>query len=225
MSSDQAISLYDPTYKKHKYVFRFCTPNGSQYLFQCSGNDEAKEWTNKLNKAATFKTAGVRPRPNCIIPKGPCSLSPLPLSVVNSSEVLQPKSENGTPPSGSAILQSKSESGSPPPLPPPESEVIKGSHYELNDEPIDNEGRLQVIQTKLLEFRNSLTSLENQLKQELLLQKHYNVIQTSDTNTEFKLKKFIEINESVLRKTKIEYEKLRCYITFLELDSVTTAEI
>ncbi|KAJ3050187.1 hypothetical protein HK097_008837 [Rhizophlyctis rosea] len=61
-TTDNAITLYDPTYTGRDHVFRFKCGNGEELLFQAKDDDDARGWMDMLNFAATFKTVGVRAR-------------------------------------------------------------------------------------------------------------------------------------------------------------------
>ncbi|RXW24756.1 hypothetical protein EST38_g1055 [Candolleomyces aberdarensis] len=63
MSVKDAIAVYDSTYKKHDYTFRFILPDGRQTLLQASTVDHMDEWLIKINYASVFKSAGVQIRP------------------------------------------------------------------------------------------------------------------------------------------------------------------
>ncbi|KAH9486771.1 Arf guanine nucleotide exchange factor sec74 [Psilocybe cubensis] len=62
-SVKDAIAVYDSSYIKHKHVMRFVLPDGRQILLQASDAKDLNEWISRINYASTFKTAGVRMRP------------------------------------------------------------------------------------------------------------------------------------------------------------------
>lgn len=62
MSMDDAVSLVDSSYKKHKNAFVFIKHGGFEEVFLANSESEMNDWIGKLNYAATFRTAGVRMR-------------------------------------------------------------------------------------------------------------------------------------------------------------------
>lgn len=62
MSMDDAVTLVDASYKKHKNAFVFIKHGGFEEVFLANSEQEMNDWMGKLNYAATFRTAGVRMR-------------------------------------------------------------------------------------------------------------------------------------------------------------------
>ncbi|GJJ08748.1 hypothetical protein Clacol_002967 [Clathrus columnatus] len=54
-----SIALYDRTYTKYPYAFRFFMPNGRQFILQASDETVRNEWISAINYACSFKSAGV----------------------------------------------------------------------------------------------------------------------------------------------------------------------
>ncbi|TVY39400.1 Protein transport protein [Lachnellula occidentalis] len=62
MSTDDAVALLDSTYQKHKNAFVFVRHGGFEETFLADNEQEMNDWLAKLNYAAAFRTAGVRMR-------------------------------------------------------------------------------------------------------------------------------------------------------------------
>ncbi|KAJ9651533.1 hypothetical protein H2198_009201, partial [Neophaeococcomyces mojaviensis] len=62
MSMDDAVALMDSSYKRHKNAFTFIKHGGFEEVFLANTEIDVTDWINKLNYAATFRTAGVRMR-------------------------------------------------------------------------------------------------------------------------------------------------------------------
>lgn len=60
MSTNDAVALWDTSYKKHKYAFSFVRHNALEEIFLASSESEMNDWISKLNYAAAFRTTGVR---------------------------------------------------------------------------------------------------------------------------------------------------------------------
>lgn len=60
MSTNDAVSLLDTSYKKHKHAFMFVRHNALEEVFLASSESEMNDWIAKLNYAAAFRTTGVR---------------------------------------------------------------------------------------------------------------------------------------------------------------------
>ncbi|KAJ6604336.1 hypothetical protein DFH09DRAFT_1442722, partial [Mycena vulgaris] len=63
LSVKDAIAVFDRSYTKYENAFRFVMQDGRQFLLQSSSEQELNEWISRINYASTFKTAGVRMRP------------------------------------------------------------------------------------------------------------------------------------------------------------------
>ncbi|KAJ7666427.1 hypothetical protein B0H17DRAFT_990621 [Mycena rosella] len=63
LSVKDAIAVFDRSYTKYENAFRFVMQDGRQFLLQSSSERELNEWISRINYASTFKTAGVRMRP------------------------------------------------------------------------------------------------------------------------------------------------------------------
>ncbi|KAJ7456682.1 hypothetical protein FB451DRAFT_1276828 [Mycena latifolia] len=63
LSVKDAIAVFDRSYTKYDNAFRFVMQDGRQFLLQSSNERELNEWISRINYASTFKTAGVRMRP------------------------------------------------------------------------------------------------------------------------------------------------------------------
>jgi hypothetical protein len=62
MSMDDAVTLMDSSYKKHKNAFVFIKHGGFEEVFLANSEQDMNDWIGKLNYSATFRTAGVRMR-------------------------------------------------------------------------------------------------------------------------------------------------------------------
>ena len=62
MSMEDAVALFDSSYKKHKNAFTFIKHGGLEEVFLANSEADTVDWISKLNYAATFRTAGVRMR-------------------------------------------------------------------------------------------------------------------------------------------------------------------
>ncbi|KAJ6164129.1 hypothetical protein N7470_002801 [Penicillium chermesinum] len=60
MSTNDAVTLLDTSYKKHKYAFQYVRPNALEEVFLATSEAEMNDWIAKLNYAAAFRTTGVR---------------------------------------------------------------------------------------------------------------------------------------------------------------------
>ncbi|GKZ97452.1 hypothetical protein AnigIFM59636_000835 [Aspergillus niger] len=60
MQTDDAVSLIDNGYKKHKHAFVFVRHNALEEVFLANSESDMNDWLAKLNYAAAFRTTGVR---------------------------------------------------------------------------------------------------------------------------------------------------------------------
>ncbi|OJJ67377.1 hypothetical protein ASPBRDRAFT_135952 [Aspergillus brasiliensis CBS 101740] len=60
MQTDDAVSLIDSGYKKHKHAFVFVRHNALEEVFLANSESDMNDWLAKLNYAAAFRTTGVR---------------------------------------------------------------------------------------------------------------------------------------------------------------------
>ncbi|KAJ7102231.1 hypothetical protein B0H15DRAFT_898299 [Mycena belliarum] len=63
LSVKDAVAVFDRSYTKYDNAFRFVMQDGRQLLLQSPNEQELNEWISRINYASTFKTAGVRMRP------------------------------------------------------------------------------------------------------------------------------------------------------------------
>ena len=62
MSTENAVALFDSSYKKHKNAFVFVRHGGFEETFLAENESHMNDWLSKLNYAAAFRSAGVRMR-------------------------------------------------------------------------------------------------------------------------------------------------------------------
>ncbi|KAL8858463.1 MAG: hypothetical protein Q9178_004961 [Gyalolechia marmorata] len=62
MSTEDAVALFDTTYKKHKHALVFVRHGGFEENFLAESESEMNDWLAKLNYASAFRSAGVRMR-------------------------------------------------------------------------------------------------------------------------------------------------------------------
>ncbi|PGH08967.1 hypothetical protein GX51_01024 [Blastomyces parvus] len=62
MSTHDAVTLLDSSYKKHKHAFLLVRHGGFEEVFLANSESEMVDWLVTLNYAATFRTTGVRMR-------------------------------------------------------------------------------------------------------------------------------------------------------------------
>ncbi|KAK7463748.1 hypothetical protein VKT23_005685 [Stygiomarasmius scandens] len=62
-SVKDAIAVYDRSYTKHEYTFRFFMRDGRQFLLSSSDEQQMNQWISRINYASAFKSTGVRMRP------------------------------------------------------------------------------------------------------------------------------------------------------------------
>ncbi|TPX44957.1 hypothetical protein SeMB42_g03125 [Synchytrium endobioticum] len=80
------------------------------------------------------------------------------------------------------------------------------------------EGRAAVIKSKIIEFLNSLTGLEKQISNELLVIDHLRLIKPVNKQGLKMLSESLHAHLSTLKKAKINAERFKCYCHFLDAD-------
>ncbi|TPX35746.1 hypothetical protein SmJEL517_g01859 [Synchytrium microbalum] len=172
LSMENSIALFDPSYSRRSHCFRMSCPNGAQFIFQSTSWVEARDWVQDVNFAATFKTAGVRPR--------------------------------GTSLGWSRVI----------------NQLTNEDRIRLLENCVidEGEGRAAVIKSKIGEFLNTLTSLETQIDNEMLVIDHLSLVKPMSKVIKVKLVESLDAHLVTLKKAKIDAERLKCYCYFLDAD-------
>ncbi|TFY81538.1 hypothetical protein EWM64_g2470 [Hericium alpestre] len=58
-----AVAVYDRSYARYQYAFRFVSGHGHHFLLQATDDPDMNEWISRINYASAFRSAGVNMRP------------------------------------------------------------------------------------------------------------------------------------------------------------------
>ncbi|KAG0231065.1 hypothetical protein BGW41_002321 [Actinomortierella wolfii] len=191
ISTHDSIAVVDSTYQKYPHVFRLVCPNGKQYLFRAENEREMNDWMSKINYATAFKTAGVRLRN---------------YRVAWADDVVWIRDDQGRYQLRRRRKKTNTEDLS------QEQQNIQQRRQQFD------EGRAELIKSKLKDIDNLIHSCATSLANELRHTRNLEVMIPLQPSTRQRIILSATEAGKRLRNLMLERTKLDCYRTILERD-------
>ncbi|KAF9168172.1 hypothetical protein DFQ26_001065 [Actinomortierella ambigua] len=191
ISTHDSIAVVDSTYQKYPHVFRLVCPNGKQYLFRADNEREMNDWMSKINYATVFKTAGVRLRN---------------YRVAWAGDVVWIRDDQGR----YQLRRRRRKSTT-------QDTLQAQMQLQLQQQQFD-EGRIDLLKSKLKEIDNLIHSCAAALTNELRFTRSLEVMIPLQPSTRQKIIGSATEAGRRLRRLMLERTKLDCYRTILERD-------
>ncbi|TVY17379.1 Protein transport protein sec73 [Lachnellula arida] len=193
MSTDDAVALLDSTYQKHKNAFVFVRHGGFEETFLADNEQEMNDWLAKLNYAAAFRTAGVRMR-----------------GVVGGNY-------EGQRSRGMRRLESQTDATRSVQTPTGEVTIVSGKIDTKMQQDILS-ARREIMQQKISEAEERLTSAEKQLDAQLRNARHLQILAPIQPKTREQVLFAAGRMAAKLKWGRMEMWRLRCHRDILMKD-------